>query len=111
MVMIALGQMRRRPAAFVGLAVALFLAVVTVTLFGSLFAADAVAPEADRKGVDGPGLAVIAGAFGEIAVLVAFFVVVNASSTVNWPCCARSPRRPVRPGGWSAVRSSRPPCW
>ncbi|WP_282792860.1 FtsX-like permease family protein [Streptomyces sp. CC224B] len=74
---IGLGQMRRRPAAFVGLAVALFLAVATVTLFGSLVAADATAPAA-REAVAGPGLMVIAGAFGEIAVLVAFFVVVNA---------------------------------
>ncbi|MEU6867021.1 FtsX-like permease family protein [Streptomyces sp. NPDC046876] len=78
MVAIALGQMRRRPAAFVGLAVALFLAVATVTLFGSLFAADLAAPAAGRAAVDGPGLKVIAVAFGEIAVLVAFFVVVNA---------------------------------
>ncbi|MEU2563994.1 FtsX-like permease family protein [Streptomyces longispororuber] len=74
---IGLGQMRRRPAAFAGLAVALFLAVATVTLFGSLVAADATAPAA-REAVAGPGLMVIAGAFGEIAVLVAFFVVVNA---------------------------------
>lgn len=76
--MIALGQMRRRMAAFVGLAVALFLAVVSLTLFGSLFAADVTAPAAVRKATDGPSLMVIAGAFGEIAVLVAFFVVVNA---------------------------------
>ncbi|WP_208036314.1 FtsX-like permease family protein [Streptomyces cyanogenus] len=78
MIVIALGQMRRRPAAFVGLAVALFLAVATVTLFGSLFAADVTAPDAARDAAAGPGLLVIAGAFGEIAVLVAFFVVVNA---------------------------------
>nr|BFD80707.1 hypothetical protein StreXyl84_01080 [Streptomyces sp. Xyl84] len=77
--MLALGQMRRRPAAFVGLAVALFLAVTTLTLFGLLFAADVTAPAAARKATTGPSLVVIAGAFGEIAVLVAFFVVVNAS--------------------------------
>ncbi|MFI8965898.1 FtsX-like permease family protein [Streptomyces sp. NPDC053493] len=79
MVPIALGQMRRRPAAFAGLAVALFLAVATVTLFGSLLAADLTAPTAPsgRAEVTGPGLVVIAAAFGEIAVLVAFFVVVN----------------------------------
>ncbi|WP_235033046.1 FtsX-like permease family protein [Streptomyces sp. WAC05374] len=70
--------MRRRSSAFMGLAVALFLAIATVTLFGSLFAADATASEATRQAVAGPGLMVIAGAFGEIAVLVAFFVVVNA---------------------------------
>ncbi|NUW36275.1 hypothetical protein HTZ77_33430 [Nonomuraea sp. SMC257] len=49
MISIALGQMRRRAAAFVGLAVALLLAVATVTLFGSLFAADIAAPAAARK--------------------------------------------------------------
>src|SRR5690242_10528375 len=77
-ILLALGQMRRRPAAFVGLAAALFLAVATLTLFGSLFAADIAAPAAARKAATGPSLMVIAGAFGEIAVLVAFFVVVNA---------------------------------
>ncbi|WP_198653569.1 FtsX-like permease family protein [Actinocorallia populi] len=75
---IALGQMRRRPAAFAGTAVALFLAIATVTLFGSLFATDVATPAAVRQAVAGPGLMVIAGAFGEIAVLIAFFVVVNA---------------------------------
>ncbi|MEW1858787.1 FtsX-like permease family protein [Streptomyces sp. NPDC088194] len=78
MTSLALGQMRRRPAAFVGLAVALFLAIATLTLFGLLFAAGATAPAAARKATTGPSLMVIAGAFGEIAVLVAFFVVVNA---------------------------------
>ncbi|MFD0273979.1 FtsX-like permease family protein [Kitasatospora sp. NPDC127111] len=75
---LTLGQLRRRPAAFAGLAVALFLAVATLTLFGSLFAAEVTAPAAARRAPAGPGLMVIAGAFGEIAVLVAFFVVVNA---------------------------------
>ncbi|MQS17834.1 ABC transporter permease [Streptomyces kaniharaensis] len=77
---LAAGQIRRRPAAFAGLAVALFLAVAAVTLFGSLFAADVAAPDSARSAAaaGGPGLMVIAGAFGEIAVLVAFFVVVNA---------------------------------
>ncbi|MEU7133381.1 FtsX-like permease family protein [Streptomyces sp. NPDC046261] len=78
MALLALGQMRRRPAAFAGLAVALFLAIATVTLFGMLLAAHVTAPAAARKAAAGPGLMVIAGAFGEIAVLVAFFVVVNA---------------------------------
>ncbi|WP_030614333.1 FtsX-like permease family protein [Streptomyces achromogenes] len=78
MVSVALGQMRRRPAAFAGLACALFLAIATLTLFGSLFAADVTAPASARRAAKGPGVAVIAGAFGEIAVLVAFFVVVNA---------------------------------
>ncbi|MEV7602291.1 FtsX-like permease family protein [Kitasatospora sp. NPDC089797] len=76
---LAVGQIRRRPAAFAGLAVALFLAVAAVTLFGSLIAAQLTAPAAQRRAVvAGPGPAVIAGAFGEIAVLVALFVVVNA---------------------------------
>ncbi|MFF3217043.1 FtsX-like permease family protein [Streptomyces sp. NPDC002886] len=75
---IALGQMRRRPASFVGLAVALFLAIATVTLFGGLFAAEVTASSAVREQTAGPGVMVIAGAFGEISVLVAFFVVVNA---------------------------------
>ncbi|MFD8207916.1 FtsX-like permease family protein [Streptomyces sp. NPDC059695] len=79
MVLLALGQLRRRPAAFAGLAVALLLLVATTTLFGSLFATQVTAPEAVRATpVAGPGLMVIAGAFGEIAVLVAFFVVVHA---------------------------------
>ncbi|MGW4298208.1 FtsX-like permease family protein [Streptomyces sp. NPDC004646] len=78
MTLIALAQMRRRPAAFAGLAVALFLAIATMTLFGSLFAAEVTTPASARKPSTGPGLMVIAGAFGEIAVLVAFFVVVNA---------------------------------
>ncbi|TDC18642.1 FtsX-like permease family protein [Streptomyces sp. 8K308] len=70
--------MRRRPTAFVGLAVALFLAIAAMTLFGSLLAADVVAPARAGEAVAGPGLMVIAAAFGEIVVLVAFFVVVNA---------------------------------
>ncbi|MFG3227750.1 FtsX-like permease family protein [Kitasatospora sp. NPDC048194] len=77
--MLAVGQIRRRPAAFAGLAAALFLAVAAVTLFGALVAAQLTAPAAvSRAPVAGPGLVVIAGAFGEIAVLVALFVVVNA---------------------------------
>ncbi|GAB1330540.1 FtsX-like permease family protein [Streptomyces sennicomposti] len=75
---IALGQMRRRPAAFAGLAAALFLALATLTLFGSLLAADTATAAAVRRTATGPSLTVIAGAFGEIAVLVAFFVVVGA---------------------------------
>ncbi|MFF9499782.1 FtsX-like permease family protein [Streptomyces sp. NPDC014656] len=78
MIALALGQLRRRPAAFAGLAVALFLALATVTTFGLLFATEATAGPDAGEPVDGPGPMVIAGAFGEIAVLVAFFVVVNA---------------------------------
>ncbi|MGW3042057.1 FtsX-like permease family protein [Kitasatospora sp. NPDC001159] len=76
---LAVSQIRRRPTAFAGLAAALFLAVGAVTLFGSLAAAQLTAPAAvTRAAVAGPGLVAIAGAFGEIAVLVALFVVVNA---------------------------------
>ncbi|MFF2779429.1 FtsX-like permease family protein [Streptomyces sp. NPDC058052] len=78
MVTLALGPLRRRPAAFAGLAVALFLAIATVTTFGLLLAAELTAGPDVRGTVAGPGPMVIAGAFGEIAVLVAFFVVVNA---------------------------------
>ncbi|WP_316525952.1 FtsX-like permease family protein [Kitasatospora brasiliensis] len=73
------GQIRRRPASFAGLGAALFLAMAAVTLFGSLVAAQVTAPAAvTRAAVSGPGLMPIAGGFGEIAVLVALFVVVNA---------------------------------
>ncbi|MFD8015468.1 FtsX-like permease family protein [Streptomyces sp. NPDC058955] len=78
MVTLALAPLRRRPATFAGLAVALFLAIATLTMFGLLFAAGLAAGEEARRAVAGPGPMVIAGAFGEIAVLVAFFVVVNA---------------------------------
>ncbi|MFE9456480.1 FtsX-like permease family protein [Streptomyces californicus] len=75
---LALGRLRRSPAAFAGPAVALCLSVATLTLFGSLFAAEVTATGPVRGEAEGPGLMVIAGAFGEIAILVAFFVVVNA---------------------------------
>ncbi|MFB7447484.1 FtsX-like permease family protein [Streptomyces sp. NPDC056194] len=78
MITLALGPLRRRPTSFAGLAVALFLAITTVTMFGLLFAAELTAGDDMQKADAGPGLMVIAGAFGEIAVLVAFFVVVNA---------------------------------
>nr|WP_308222295.1 FtsX-like permease family protein [Kitasatospora sp. A2-31] len=75
---VALGQLRRRPAAFAGLAAAQLLALATVTLFGSLLAADLTAPAGTPRAATGPGVTIIAVGFGEIAVLVAFFVVVNA---------------------------------
>lgn len=77
MLSFAFGQIRLRPAAFAGLAAALFLAVATLTLFGSLLAAGIAAPATPGRAVAGPGLTVIAAGFGEIAVLVSFFVVVN----------------------------------
>ncbi|MEU9044334.1 MULTISPECIES: FtsX-like permease family protein [unclassified Kitasatospora] len=76
---LSVGQIRRRPAAFAGLGAALFLAMAAVTLFGSLVAAQVTAPtRVARAPVAGPGVMVIAAAFGEIAVLVALFVVANA---------------------------------
>ncbi|PJN29054.1 FtsX-like permease family protein [Kitasatospora sp. CB02891] len=69
---LAWGQLRRRPGGFVGLAVALLLAVATVTALGALLGADG-----GRGEVRGPGVGVIVGAFGEITVLVAFFVALN----------------------------------
>ncbi|MFI5530076.1 FtsX-like permease family protein [Kitasatospora sp. NPDC051853] len=74
---LALGQLRLRPASFLGLAAALLLAEAAVTLFGSLIAAQASAPSGARAAA-GPGLVLIAGAFGEIAVLVSLVTVVNA---------------------------------
>ncbi|MEV5748588.1 ABC transporter permease [Actinoallomurus sp. NPDC052308] len=74
MLRLAFGQIRTRPATFAGLATALFMAVTAITLFGSLIAASVVSPPAQAGQ---PGLVIIGGAFGEIAVLVALFVVVN----------------------------------
>ncbi|MCO5970788.1 FtsX-like permease family protein [Actinoallomurus soli] len=74
MLRLAFGQIRTRPATFAGLATALFMAVTAITLFGSLIAASVVSPPAHGSQ---PGLVVIGGAFGEIAMLVALFVVVN----------------------------------
>ncbi|GAA3008984.1 hypothetical protein GCM10020229_20840 [Kitasatospora albolonga] len=75
---LALGQLSLRPASFLGLGAALLLAQATVTLFGSLVAAQVSAPPGTRAAEAGPGLVLIAGAFGEIAVLVSLFTVVNA---------------------------------
>ncbi|MFJ1796885.1 FtsX-like permease family protein [Kitasatospora griseola] len=69
---LAWGQLRRRPGGFAGLAVALTLAVATVTALGALLGAGG-----GRGEVRGPGVGVIVGAFGEITVLVAFFVALN----------------------------------
>ena len=65
---LAFGQIRLRPAAFAGLAGALFLAVGAVTLFGELMAAALNDPAGRERTAVGPGLGLIAGAFGEIAV-------------------------------------------
>ncbi|MFJ8044162.1 FtsX-like permease family protein [Kitasatospora sp. NPDC096147] len=75
MLRLACGQLRLRPASFAGLGAALLLAVATVTLFGLLIATEAATP---GEAPTGPGLVLIAGAFGEIAVLVSLFTVVNA---------------------------------
>ncbi|MGW4383570.1 FtsX-like permease family protein [Kitasatospora sp. NPDC004531] len=75
--LLAWGQLRRRPAGFAGLAAALLLAVATVTALGALLGAERGVPAAERAAVRGPGIGLIAGAFGEITVLVAFFVALN----------------------------------
>ncbi|MFJ5924336.1 FtsX-like permease family protein [Kitasatospora sp. NPDC092948] len=75
--MLARAQLRRRPAGFAGLAVALLLAVATVTALGALLGAEHGVPAAERREIRGPGLGLIVGAFGEITVLVAFFVALN----------------------------------
>ncbi|MFI5982589.1 FtsX-like permease family protein [Streptomyces sp. NPDC051555] len=70
MLRLALGILRSRPSSFAGLAAALLLAVTVITLFGSLIA----------TAIDGGGgsrLGLIGGAFGEIAMLMALFVVAN----------------------------------
>ncbi|GGL58574.1 hypothetical protein GCM10014719_69960 [Planomonospora parontospora subsp. antibiotica] len=70
MIKMAWGALRTRPASFAGLASALFLAVSAITMFGSMIAA-ATAAE------DGSDLALIGGAFGEIAMIMATFVAVT----------------------------------
>ncbi|MEV0927086.1 FtsX-like permease family protein [Streptomyces spongiicola] len=70
MLRLALGALRARPVIFAGLAAALLLAVAVITLFGSLIAT-AIA------GGGGSRLGMIGGAFGEIAMLMALFVVAN----------------------------------
>jgi putative ABC transport system permease protein len=70
MLRLALGSLRTRPGSFAGLAVALLLAVAVITLFGSLIATAIGGTGGDRLGM-------IGGAFGEIAMLMALFVVAN----------------------------------
>ncbi|OKJ03372.1 FtsX-like permease family protein [Kitasatospora sp. CB01950] len=74
---LAWSQLRRRPAGFAGLAAALLLAVATVTALGALLGAERGVSAAERGQMRGPGLGLIVGAFGEITVLVAFFVALN----------------------------------
>ncbi|MFD3515757.1 FtsX-like permease family protein [Streptomyces sp. NPDC058657] len=69
----ALSGLRARPAAFAGLAVALLLAVSVITLFGTLIATAIGGDGGERLGM-------IGGAFGEIAMLMALFVVANTLS-------------------------------
>ncbi|MFI5801596.1 FtsX-like permease family protein [Streptomyces sp. NPDC051561] len=73
MLRLALGTLRARPASFAGLGAALLLAVTVITLFGSLIATAIGGSGGDR-------LAMIGGAFGEIAMLMALFVVANTLS-------------------------------
>jgi putative ABC transport system permease protein len=74
---LACSQIRVRPASFLGLAIAQFVAISAITLFGSLIFAsfDAPAPEGND-----PSLAMFGGAFGEIAIFAALFVVANTLS-------------------------------
>jgi putative ABC transport system permease protein len=67
---LSVGGLRIRPASFFGLATAMFLAVAVITLFGSLIAA------ALTSGTESE-LAVIGGAFGEVAMVMALFVAVT----------------------------------
>ncbi|CAM5261845.1 hypothetical protein GCM10010329_04360 [Streptomyces spiroverticillatus] len=70
MLKFAFAGLRAKPASFAGLAVALLLAVLVITLFGSLVVT-ALGGGGDER------LAMIGGAFGEIAMLMALFVVAN----------------------------------
>lgn len=73
MLRLALGVLRSRPSTFAGLAAALLLAVSVITLFGSLIATAI-------GGGGGSRIGMIGGAFGEIAMLMALFVVANTLS-------------------------------
>ncbi|MFJ8746879.1 FtsX-like permease family protein [Embleya sp. NPDC127516] len=67
---LAYAGMRARPMTFAGVAAAVFLTIASVTLFGTLVATPAP-PAPDGRA----GLALLGGAFGEIAVVAAVFVV------------------------------------
>ncbi|MGA4541683.1 FtsX-like permease family protein [Uniformispora flossi] len=67
---LAYAGIRARPVTFAGLAAAVFLTVASVTLFGTLVVTPAPAAPDGRA-----GLALLGGAFGEIAVIAAVFVV------------------------------------
>ena len=76
---LARAQVRQQPAAFVAVAATALLAVATITLFGSLIAADVATPA--RLKPQGPGedgLGVIAGIFAEGAIVVSLLVMVNS---------------------------------
>jgi putative ABC transport system permease protein len=73
------GQIRRRPAAFVAVGATALLAVATITLFASLIAADAATPShLKHQGPGEDGLGVIAGIFAEGAIIVSLLVMVNS---------------------------------
>ncbi|KUO12385.1 ABC transporter permease [Streptomyces sp. DSM 15324] len=73
MLRLAMAALRARPSSFAGLAAALLPAVAVITLFGSLIATAI-------GGDGGSRLGVIGGAFGEIAMLMALFVVADTLS-------------------------------
>ena len=77
MLRLAFGQLRLKLAVFAGVATAIWLAVTVISLFALLFVAGVSGPPVK----DGePGLLVLAGGFGELAIFAALFVVANTLS-------------------------------
>lgn len=79
MLRLAVAQIRTRPASFAAVAATALLAVITITLFSALIAADIATPshlKPDRSSSDSE-LGVIARVFGEGAMLVSLFVMVS----------------------------------
>ncbi|HEY1178813.1 MAG TPA: FtsX-like permease family protein [Phytomonospora sp.] len=116
MLRLALAGLRARPASFFGLAAAMFLAVAAITLFGSLTAA-AIASDGDS------GLGVIAGAFGEVAMIMAVFAGVGTLGFAvrqqyremallrTIAATPRQIRRLVRVQALGVVAAVSPPAW
>ena len=77
MLRLAIGQLRTKAAVFVGVATALWMAVTVIALFALVMAAGIAGPSPTS---DQPGLLVLAGGFGELSILVSFFVAANTLS-------------------------------
>lgn len=78
MLRLAVAQVRTRPASFAAVAVTALLAVVTITLFSSLIAADvATSSRVASAAEDDAGLGTIARVFGEGAMIVSLLVMLN----------------------------------